>query len=98
MTLMRAFAFLVGLIFATAAFADGATATRVWVQQLETAGYDEIEVGRTWLWRIRIEAERGEVQRLIILDRSTGEVLRDVSWDEEGGFRHPFEDEDDEDD
>ncbi len=90
----RAFALCLALCFATPLWADGQTALSLWMRTLEAQGYDEIEVGRTWLGRIRIEAERGAVERLIILDRATGEVLRDVSWAEDGEYHHPFEDDD----
>jgi hypothetical protein len=78
-----------------------------WVAQLRAEGYEDIEVGRTWLGRIRIVAEKDEIEREIILNRATGEVLRDFSRAEDGGFRLPlgfdidlddFDDDDDDDD
>lgn len=94
---MRTLILIFCLAIATPAFADGASSARAWVAELEALGYSDIEVGRTWLWRIRIIAERGEVEREIILDRTTGEVLRDISRAEDGGLLHPFEDDDDDD-
>ena len=96
-TLICAFAFV---LTATAAFADVTTA---WVKQLRLDGYDEITVSRTWLGRVRIVAEKDEIEREIILHRATGEVLRDYSRAEDGSLRLPlgFEvdlDEDDDDD
>lgn len=49
-----------------------ADVSAVWVKQLRIDGYEDIEVGRTWLGRIRILAEKGEIEREIILHRSTG--------------------------
>ncbi len=95
---MRTLIFIFCLAIATPAIADGVSAARSWIAELEATGYTEIEESLTWLWRIRITAERGDVVREIILDRTTGEVLRDVSRAEDGGVRHPFEDDDDDDD
>ncbi|WP_413876730.1 hypothetical protein [Albidovulum sp.] len=41
---------------------------------------------RTWLGRVRIEATRGRLQREIVLDPSTGEILRDYT-DDSGDVR-----------
>ena len=61
-----------------------------WVEQLVLDGYDDIEVSRTWLGRTRIFAEKGEIEREIILNPSTGEVLRDYSRHEDGTLRLPL--------
>lgn len=76
------------------------------VSMLQSDGYQNIEVERTWLGRIRIEAEKGEFEREIVLNRSTGEILRDYilrlelfSFDDEDDDdeeEDPEEDEDDE--
>lgn len=95
---MRALIILVFLSLATPALADGAAAARLWIVQLQAEGYTHIEESHTWLWRIRILAERGNVEREIILDRTTGEVLRDISRAEDGHLHHPYDDDDDEDD
>ncbi len=89
---MRGLVIVFALFFASPAFADGAAAARLWVQVLESEGYSDIEIERTWLGRYRIEGERDGIEREIVLDRSTGEVLRDVSRAEDGEFHHPFED------
>ncbi len=47
------------------------------IAQLRAQGYTEIEVGRTWLGRIHIEAENETREREIILNQRTGEILRD---------------------
>lgn len=95
---MRSLILILCLAFATPALADGASAARAWIAELQATGYTDIEQTRTWLWRIRITAERGDVVREIILDRTTGEVLRDISRAEDGDVSHPFEEEDDDDD
>jgi len=95
---MRTLIFILCLAVATPAIADGVSAARSWIAELEATGYTDIEESRTWLWRIRITAERGDTLREIILDRTTGEVLRDISRAEDGDIRHPYEDDDDDDD
>lgn len=53
--------------------------------KLQSEGFEKIETERTWLGRVRIAAEKGNVDREIILNRTTGEILRDYSEiDEEG--------------
>lgn len=80
-------------VLATPAFANPHV-DRI-VSQLKAEGYTSIEMERTWLGRIRIEAEKGDVDREIVINRSTGEVLRDYLV-EEGGLFSDGEDEDDE--
>jgi hypothetical protein len=46
---------------------------------LEAQGYDVVSVGRTWLGRVRILAESDALRREIVLNPTTGEVLRDYS-------------------
>jgi len=88
-------------LFASHAAAD---VTSAWVAQLQLDGYEDISVSRTWLGRTRIEAERSEIYREIILNPSTGEVLRDYSRHEDGSFLLPlgfdvdWDDHDDDDD
>ena len=60
------------------------------VRQLQAQGYTSIEVSRTWLGRVQIEAKRGAEEREIVLNRKTGEILRDYS--------HISSDDDDDDD
>ncbi len=48
------------------------------VQQLKSQGYGKIEISRTLLGRIRIVATRSDFRREIVIDRRTGEVLRDL--------------------
>jgi len=87
-------------LWASHASADVTTA---WVRQLQTDGYDEISIGRTWLGRTRIVAEKDDLYREIILNTATGEVLRDYSRAADGGprlplgFDHGLDDDDDDD-
>ena len=99
---MRPILISIFLTFAAVpAFADVTTA---WVKQLQLDGYDEIEVKRTWLGRVRIIAEKDEIEREVILNPNTGEVLRDYSRHEDGSFKLPLgfdvelDDDDDDDD
>ena len=49
------------------------------VDQLHRLGYQKVTVSRTILGRVRITAERDRVQREIVLDPRSGEILRDLS-------------------
>ena len=53
-------------------------------------GFEIKEMKRTWLGRIRIEASNDNHEREIVINRVTGEILRDY-WEEN-------DDEEDEDD
>lgn len=44
---------------------------------IEAQGYNIVQIERTWLGRIRIEAVRGNLEREMIIDPNTGEILRD---------------------
>ena len=68
--------FLASALWATTAFAAG-YADMV-VQQLQADGYSNIVVESTWLGRIRITAVSADGAREIILNPSTGEILRDL--------------------
>jgi hypothetical protein len=46
---------------------------------LVAQGYEIVNVGRTWLGRLRVVAENDEIRREIVINPSTGEVLRDYS-------------------
>lgn len=47
------------------------------VRQLRQQGFTQIEVTRTWLGRVRIEAEGRGAEREIVINPRTGEILRD---------------------
>jgi hypothetical protein len=49
------------------------------VAALAGQGYEIVNVGRTWLGRLRVVAENGEIRREIVINPTTGEVLRDYS-------------------
>lgn len=44
-------------------------------------GYNEVKTNRTFLGRLRVTAQKGSKSREVILNRTTGEVLRDVIFD-----------------
>jgi len=47
------------------------------ISLLQAEGYEKFEIERTWLGRIQIEAYKGQHEREIVINRGTGEVLRD---------------------
>jgi len=67
-----------------------ADVTSAWVKQLALDGYEEITTSRTWLGRARIVAEKGNIEREIILNRRTGEILRDYTRLEDGSVGLPL--------
>lgn len=62
----------------------------LWAKQLIIEGYEDIEIRRTILGRIRIIATKDDAEREIILNPRTGEVLRDYFWRDDDIFRLPF--------
>lgn len=68
------------------------TALPVWSQtvadslvgQLHNQGFNQVDVFRTWLGRIRIEAEGGGMHREIVVNPRTGEILRDYLRSDDG--------------
>jgi hypothetical protein len=46
---------------------------------LVAQGYEIVQVGRTWLGRLRVVAQNDEIRREIVINPTTGEVLRDYS-------------------
>lgn len=65
-------------LIGTPAFADE-FADRI-VLWLQDQGYTQFEVKRTWLGRIKIEAYADGIEREIIVNSRTGEILRDY-WE-----------------
>lgn len=55
-------------------------------RQLRQQGFQQIEVQRTWLGRSRILAENAEGAREIIVNPTTGEILRDLWQPSAGNF------------
>jgi len=83
--------FLYAAALCLAAFpALAADVTSAWVRQLALDGYEEISIGKTWLGRTRILAEKGDIKREIVLNTRTGEVLRDYTRAENGLIRLPL--------
>ncbi|WP_294622588.1 hypothetical protein [uncultured Roseovarius sp.] len=83
-----------------AGVAQAQTAQDRIVQQLRDQGFDEIEVTRTWLGRVRIVAEEDDTLREIILNPNTGHILRDywVELDDDDDDDDRDDDDDDRDD
>ena len=54
--------------------------------QLKELGYSTVEVSRTFLGRIRVEATGSAGEREIIFNPRTGEILRDFSKVGHGGL------------
>ena len=79
-----------GLLALLAMPAAAQTAEERVVRQLRAQGFDEIEVTRTMLGRVRILAIEDDTLREIVLNPTTGAILRDY-WTE-------LDDDDDDDD
>ncbi|CUH52953.1 hypothetical protein [Shimia marina] len=76
--------FAIGVSLALASAGAGYAESRIEAiaRHLRGQGYSDIEISRTWLGRARIEAQRGTVEREIIVNPRTGEILRDY-WDDD---------------
>jgi hypothetical protein len=48
------------------------------IERLTEEGYERIDVTRTLLGRVRIVAFKGRLQRELVLNPRTGEILRDI--------------------
>lgn len=70
------------LAIAVALPASAETKVEAITRQLMEQGYSEIEVSRTFLRRIQIEAKKGNAEREIIINPRSGEILRDY-WEHE---------------
>ncbi|WP_127903467.1 hypothetical protein [Solirhodobacter olei] len=68
-----------------AAWADGSPFTTQVEKELRRQGFNRITVGRSWFGRILIHAESKTERREIVLNRHTGEILRDYSSPLTGG-------------
>ena len=77
-------ALALGLVLVTALSGAAQAETRVEAiaRHLAEQGYHDIEIGRTFLGRARIEAEKNGMEREIIVNPRTGEILRDY-WEED---------------
>ena len=54
------------------------------VRQLRAQGFTEFEVERTLLGRLKIEAKNATIEREIVINPTTGEILRDY-WEYRSG-------------
>ncbi len=54
-------------------------------RQLRRRGYEEIEISRTLLGRVRVVGRRGNVRREVIVNPNSGEILRDLTTDSRTG-------------
>jgi len=66
----------VAVLGAGPAVAD--TLTDRLIAQLAEQGFSRFEVSRTWLGRVRIQAEGEGLSREVIVNPRTGEILRDL--------------------
>lgn len=48
------------------------------ITQLNDQGFDQMTVNRTLLGRVRIVARRGDLERELVFNPQTGEILRDL--------------------
>lgn len=64
------------------AMAQEDTRLNLLLSQLRAQGFTQVEIERTWLGRIKIEAESAYAEREIIYNPRTGEILRDY-WESE---------------
>lgn len=72
-------ALLLALLVLAAPMALAQTAQEQVATQLQAQGWSVTRVGRTLLFRVRIEAVRGGQLREVILNPRTGEILRDYT-------------------
>lgn len=80
--LISAILALVLLSVAAPSFAE--TIEESVVRQLREQGFTEFEVERTFLGRIKIEAKSPTLEREIVINPNTGEILRDY-WEYRSG-------------
>ncbi|WP_299424438.1 hypothetical protein [uncultured Shimia sp.] len=78
----KALALGLTLVAALSGTAQAETRVEAIARHLAEQGYHDIEIGRTFLGRARIEAEKNGMEREIIVNPRTGEILRDY-WEED---------------
>ena len=79
--MMRKLILIVGLLFAVPAVAQSKSVQEQIIEQLAQQGFSEIEVARTFLGRIRIQAYSDTLVRELVFNPVTGEILRDYWQD-----------------
>ena len=75
--MMRKLILIVGLLFAVPAVAQSKSVQEQIIEQLAQQGFTEIEVARTFLGRVRIQAYSDTLVRELVFNPVTGEILRD---------------------
>ena len=75
----RAFILSMGALLMLASWPVLADVAEDVAAQLREEGYENISIERTLLGRIRVTAERATQRREIVIDRGTGEILRDLT-------------------
>ena len=75
-------------VVAVAAPAGAQTVEDSIIRQLRAQGFTEFDVSRSWLGRIVIQAENETLEREIVVNPQTGEILRDY-WRERGDRSAP---------
>ncbi len=83
----RIYALAAVALVATGTFAQAETRVEAVARHLTEQGYTEIEISRTFLGRARIEAHKGDMEREIVMNPNTGEILRDY-WEGEDDAHH----------
>lgn len=61
----------------TAPLAQAESMEQSLIRQLEAQGYTTVSISRTLLGRLYVVAEAGKIRREIVINPSTGEILRD---------------------
>ncbi len=79
--MMRKLILIVGLLFAVPAVAQSKSVQEQIIEQLAQQGFSEIEVARTFLGRVRIQAYSDTLVRELVFNPVTGEILRDYWQD-----------------
>lgn len=76
---MKRVIFVVLVCIATVQAAFAATMSEKVLQNLKAQGYDVVQMDRTWLGRIWVLARSQTLQREIVFNPTTGEILRDYA-------------------
>lgn len=76
---MRRFILVLAALTALCVPAYAATPEEQIVESLEAQGYHVVVRDRTWLGRIWMVVENGELRREIVFNPGTGEILRDYA-------------------
>ena len=87
-------------LWAVPAAADETSVRETIVSELQSEGYEEIRISRTWLGRTRFVAQNGRRYREIVVNPTTGVILRDyikfLNFDDDDEFEDDDDDEEEE--